>query len=735
MKKSKRILAGIMATVVLVSTAACGNKATETKTEDDKYEYMASSQFFKLESDGEYTSSQIVSVDSQEVNYIEIKYNDEYITEKIIFHTDSFKNDEKKSVELKLLENTIQRENVFVSRKELTSDGSLYLFSSMYNQETGEEKEFLDIFDKDGNNTYSGSVDSVREGTDLQYISNTVVGDDGNMYFSGDNTVVVADKTGKVITKLTVNGWVDNMFAGKDGNVYASFYENLGNNQNYVIKKIDVQKGEFVDTKVSLDSSSSRTWFGCDEKTLFSSTSNKVSLVDIETGEEINLWNWLDIDYCDVFAENIWKNEDGSYGFARSAYSLDVPQLEVVTLKKELITEENKREKIVLGVEGYLDEPIRDAITKFNKTNGKYKITIKNYYEEYGYENADAMLKADITAKKLDLICGSMLDPALLSKNVYEDLTPYLESDPGYKEEEFFTNIMEAAKIGGKLYFIAPSFTVISMMVSDDILKGKDSWTIDDLAKAQEEFKDKIVISGADQETALGILAYYGCKNLIDYSDCTCHFDTDEFKKILEVSKSFPEKFDYDNFDEWEMIQSGDVLSTMNYLYSIDEMGVYKSLFNGKAKLVGYPSAEGSGHKLSFNNMFSIMSNSNKKEGAWQFISTLYSDEFYSTAKYFDGFPIKKKSFDIVMENKIEMSGGGSWGMGNVMVEVPKATKQDIEDLKKIIGTVDSMMMLDEKIYEMINEEAKPYFANSKTLEETCDTIQKRVSLYLSETN
>lgn len=734
MKNFKRLLFTGLAAALVISTVGCGNKKP-VETEEDKYEYIAKTNLITLESSKD-SRVDLMDADKDFVRYLEYVWDDNYNITGIVYHEKSLISDEHKQKELKVPSSDEGREGFYPDRGVVDKDGNIRIIFNCYTEDS--EKTVMDSYDKDGNFVDSIDLTETKASLDLQYISRIVVDKDGNIFCSFDNTIASIDANGKPGMKITVDGWVDSLVAGKDGEVYASFYDYASGDPKVVVKKVDMASKSLVDTKISIMSSSSRSWLACDESHLFSYTELNCHVTDINSGEEEALWSWMDIDYLNAYPEAIWKNDDGSYCFVNRNYELEnINQIEIVTVKKELVTAENRKEKIVFGVRSYLDSNVMNAISKFNKTNGKYKIVPKLYYEEFGYENADAMLKADIAAGKVDFVNLDQYDSNLANKKSFEDLTPYFDKDPDFKKEDMFENILEASKVDGKMYFISPAFSITTMIGNADIIGSGETWTIDDFVKLREKYPDSEFMTYATKSSILSYLLIYGTGDFVDLKTNTCDFNNDSFKKILEMANTFPEEIDYNDYNDWDLIDKGNVFVTMIYLSDLDSITIYDKLFKDKANIIGFPTNTGCGHSIAFNNYYSICSKSNNKEGAWEFIKSLFSDDQFENLRYANGFPIKKKQFEMVMNNIINSEGGGgavSMGNGSMTIELSTPDKAAVERVRKIIEKANSMVVYDEKLFEIVFEEAEPYFKGSKSLDDTCDSIQKRINLYLSET-
>ena len=102
----------------------------------------------------------------------------------------------------------------------------------------------------------------------------------------------------------------------------------------------------------------------------------------------------------------------------------------------------------------WIDSNVKKAIIDFNKTNEKYRITVKEYGENVeDYQTALTQFNADLTTSNCpDIISLSNVDFHMyVSKGILEDLYPYMEKS-GIHKEDYLENIMKAYEEDGKLY-------------------------------------------------------------------------------------------------------------------------------------------------------------------------------------------------------------------------------------------------------------------------------------------
>ncbi len=78
----------------------------------------------------------------------------------------------------------------------------------------------------------------------------------------------------------------------------------------------------------------------------------------------------------------------------------------------------------------------------------------------------------------------------------------------------------------------------------------------------------------------------------MDWYTGECKFESPGFTKLLEFVNSFPETYDWEKeeyIDEMQMIQNGDLLLHMMYMYDFNDYQIYKAMFGGNLVFKGFP--------------------------------------------------------------------------------------------------------------------------------------------------
>ncbi len=587
------------------------------------------------------------------------------------------------------------------------------------------------------------------------YISDMTMDGEGNIYISdGDSTVYVIGKDGSFQFKLSLDTWINRLIKIGDGRVGTTSY---GDSGGMVLKLIDFDAKSWG-AEMNIPSEVWDTSPGGDVYDFCYTDGSSLYGYSFETETKEKILNWINsdvdnntiqfstvLDNGNVFAiASNWENEDG-------------PSYEVITMVKTPRSEVKQKTTISLATM-YLDYELRKQILSFNKTNPDYRIEVKDY-SEFGTEED---WNAGLTKLNTEIISGKAPDIISISNLPYQqyaakgllvDLYSFIDNDPDISRDDFIKSIAGALETEGKLYQVSPSFSVISIVGSPSILGSEMGWTIDEMQAVIDANPNADLPMGqyVSRESVLQMLCMLNMENYMNWQTGETSFNSDDFKKLLSFANTFPSQEDMEKFyesGEWidssVLIQEGrQIFETFsasdfyNYQY-------YKAMFGGEIVFKGFPSDEKNGNVASFDSGISMTTSCKEKEGAWQFMRSILSDEYQENLGW--NFPIMQKAFDKRLEkemvqeyytdgdgNKVPVSHGGMSMGDGPMIEFYAITKEEAEQIKALINSVENTAVYDESVLNIINEEAAFFFAGEKTVDQTAEVIQSRMNIYINE--
>lgn len=205
------------------------------------------------------------------------------------------------------------------------------------------------------------------------------------------------------------------------------------------------------------------------------------------------------------------------------------------------------------------------------------------------------------------------------------------------------------------------------------------------------------------------------------------------FISLLELCKECEKESlvrDGDSHDADEFVDM--VLLTRLWM---EDPGGYMELhaFCGEGALpYGYPTADGQVLLVSNNvDACGIYSGSSNKEGAWEFLRTLFDEDYQMrmSGELNITWGIRESCWYQAWDS---YKASTRLGYNGIMLEPP--TDQDVELFADVIlnGNLTADMM-DYGMEEVILEEAGGYFSGDRKVEEVAEVIQNRVQMMLGE--
>lgn len=142
--------------------------------------------------------------------------------------------------------------------------------------------------------------------------------------------------------------------------------------------------------------------------------------------------------------------------------------------------------------------------------------------------------------------------------------------------------------------------------------------------------------------------------------------------------------------------------------------------------------------------MFAMNSRSENKEGAWDFLEYLVSEETQEAVTW--ALPSRKDCFERYLADRYEEPAflwnertGAFLGFSNRLPEFLESMEAYEKARQKIRYMLDYLVQntvygaVDDPVRAIVMEEAEMYFAKGASLEGTVNKIQKRVQLMLNE--
>ena len=408
----------------------------------------------------------------------------------------------------------------------------------------------------------------------------------------------------------------------------------------------------------------------------------------------------------------------------------------------------------------YASNDTKSYIADFNKTNSEYRIQAKTYLNENtGYDEAITEFTKDILSNPPDLIKLDGLDYARYSESgIFEDLYPFMQKDEEFKNRNLNKNILKLFETDGKLYSLPATYMITGLASAKNIL-GDEPFTLDKYMEISAANTNKDMFHYMSREELLSTLFSCNEDYLIDYKAKSCNFTDGIFEKILNITKDFPSenavqaKYEQDSLNgeyipPLQNISEGTLLFyKMDNIYNFLPYQTADFIFNGDFNITGYPSVEGNKIAIHSNNsLYAIGSQSPYKELCWDFIRKVFDAELETSSS--TGFAVDNDLFEIKFKQMAEpiMKQDENGNMvevpqrsaeGNVEMKFYAPSEEMVEKMRALIDSVNTLLPVYKAgdIYQILLEEAAPFYAGDKTAEEVCKVIQSRINILINEGN
>ena len=337
------------------------------------------------------------------------------------------------------------------------------------------------------------------------------------------------------------------------------------------------------------------------------------------------------------------------------------------------------------------------------------------------------------------------------AKGILEDLYPYMDADEEINREDYLPNVLKAFEVDGKLYTMPSRFYINTVLAKVSKVGDKRSITLDEVMEIAKGLpEDAQLYEYATKSSILMTNIMMNMDEYVNWNTGECKFNSDEFIKSLEFANQFDKDYQYEEegLSRPEKIKQDLLLMSETSIGSMQEYILYEAMFGEPMAFIGYPTTKDNGSFLSHDgSIMAINAKSPYKDGAWQFIRqqlTKEAQEGNSSRGGF-GFPVMKSALEKQLEEDMteeyyeDMDGNKvrsektTWGYDNFSVKIYAAKDYEVEAVRSLIESVDTMYQYDEKMMGIITEEANAFFEGQKSAKEVADIIQNRIQVYVNE--
>lgn len=461
-----------------------------------------------------------------------------------------------------------------------------------------------------------------------------------------------------------------------------------------------------------------------DPDTLILAVDGKLLFVDNETGEIGAHFNSMEAGVSSGLLGGLLLPEEGALYLVEQAGTAGGVWEELAAQSGP----EGDRTVLVYGTVS-LNATMQERITAFNKSNPDYYITVTEYTGENILDQR-LQMQAAVTSGRgpdiLDLSSYCVKNYTDYAKSGYlEDLEPFLLAEG--LDDDLLRAIHELYRVDGKLCMAVPHFMLWGLALNPEYVSEaeREDWSYQTLTETAARNVEALPANKEGTGSGLLSLLLTGMQNeFIDYDEKKAYFDTPEFISLLEFCREYGKK----KLTGYSEDATEALMVRFSLMAPVDYLSTH-IWYGEESALYGYPAAEGQLLLVeSIADACGISALSEHKEGAWEFIKTLYTEDYQKDITgYSHGWAVRKSCWYALWDEA--KSGANING-----VQAAPATEDEIERFMNMLlsGKV-TANLLNYVVMDLILEEADPYFAGDYTAEEIARNIQSRVMLMLSE--
>lgn len=418
--------------------------------------------------------------------------------------------------------------------------------------------------------------------------------------------------------------------------------------------------------------------------------------------------------------------------------------------------------ELALPIDTGLTDYLAKSIYEFNATDDEYIIRIWDKYKT-GFAQGRGLVNLDTEDEKMyqmiqdlkgddapDLAIGIQNNYAMRD-DVFLDLSDFLKPEVLEKQ---YSNIIEAGRSDGKLYFLPVSIVIEGMVTNTELLEdGAVGITFEDY--------DKLIADGmhgyspydypySDYYNKLSFfLSCIDTKSAIGGK--TVDFDTPQFRAAAEYAS---ENFLYDDYASMPTLDwrkqydrnRGECYYTnitdfLSYVHAC-----YKQ--NKQYAIIGTPSVDASGPRFKARETISVSASTDVEAGCRKFINYLFAGEAYKSDdcefwQIVTNKEIMRKNVETIMlrnneaeDNLVEAKDSGAIMMsgGAEKSDGLKYASEDMcERFLDSLGSISVYYYEDKKIVQFVTEELAPYYAGDRTLDDCIMYLNDRAAKYVKE--
>ena len=609
-------------------------------------------------------------------------------------------------------------------------------------------------------------------------ISSFTVDGQGRIFVVNGTTVVILDGQGNKLGEFTLNNtWSVTLLRLEDGRIAATYSEGFSQRLT-IIDPVTLELSK--EESYPILNVYNLTSGGGDCDFYYTNGSNLMGY-KLADGSTERILNWINADVDPNNVQTALVLPDGRVATMITEWSSDFSSSNTTLILLTRVPASSVAQKTVLTLATQnLDYNVRSQIVRFNRNSADFRIQVLDYSEYNTQEDSSAgvtKLNTEILAGNVPdiLDLGGLNADQLGARGILADLYPLLNADSELSGH-IFDNILKDLESDGKLYRTAASFNIYAVTGAASVVGDTPGWTLKDFNDALAGMPEGCMAfpESITRSTILNACVNMEMDNLIDWTTGQCNFDSSTFTDILEFAALFPATYESEGGGfgfgfgfggggnngptEEERIASGQQMLSLSWISSFDSFQTYNNMFGGDATYIGFPTSQGVGNAIWFQDSgYAISQKCQNKEAAWQFVRLLFSRDYQNTVTSFGSFPTNKDLFmeklTDAMTPEYEKDEDGNYLLdeNGQRIEVPKnngfgfgfgfgggqeiyaLTQEQGDEVLALVEGTDRVWNAHADIWDVISAESEAYFAGQKSAQEVAKLIQSKLTIFVNE--
>lgn len=394
-----------------------------------------------------------------------------------------------------------------------------------------------------------------NQSDEYMYVRTMTTDNQGNVVLMTDEKILIFDNSGNQIADILANSqdtYIQFSFMGKDDKLKMIAYNNDWTKMN--LKVFNLQTKAFendVELPGTLTNYSMNQGSNYD---LILTNAMGAYGFNIGDADVTPILSYINSDLDGSNMNNIVEMEDGKLLAIYTNEEDYSTKLGVLTY----VDPADIPDKEVLTLSCfYMDYNMRKRIVDFNKTNDQYRIAVKDYSAYSTVEDYQAgynQLNNDILSGQVPdiMVIDSYGMPvnSYIAKGVFADIGKMMEEDEDINLDDYFTNVFDAYSVDGKLYSVIPSFYISTVLGKTKDVGEKQGWTLNDLKALMAKYPEASAFGETmTRDSMLWQVLMYNGSRFVDTTTGKCHFDSEEFASLLEFIAQFPKEYNWEDED------------------------------------------------------------------------------------------------------------------------------------------------------------------------------------------